>query len=63
MVSKGMSVHEILVEIAKCDILCVDHHEDADRILLEMYDYKLPQHPDKHPDSRGGRRKRKGKKK
>lgn len=59
MVSKGMPLPEILAEIRKCDILCVEHHEEADRVLLEKWEYKLPRHPHKHPDQRGGRNRKK----
>lgn len=58
MVSRAMSVHDILREIEKCDILCDQHHEEADRILLEKYNYRLPRNPKKHKEQRGGRKKR-----
>ncbi len=59
MVSSGMSVESILVEIAKCDVLCTEHHEEADQALLEKFDYNLPRNPAKRKTHRGKRKTKK----
>jgi hypothetical protein len=60
MVSMGKPLKEVMVEVNKCDVLCIDDHEVADRVLLEKYNYKMPINPNKQPQRRAG--KYKGKK-
>jgi len=57
MVSKGMKIPDVLKEIVKCEVLCTKHHDEADLILLEKYNYKLPRNKNRQPQRRAGKKK------